>query len=231
MLQQTSFQLTLALSALLKRELRLISRQLSELFNPLLFFLMVVVFIALGITADKHQLSRLAPGMIWVMALLATLLSLEGLFKSDYDDGALEQLLVSPLPLVWLVLVKVFSHWLCTGLPLTLLAPVLGVMLFLPSQAFGVLMLSLAIGTACLSCVGAIGAALTVGLRRGGLVLSLIVMPLYSPILIFGADSVNAAAQGLPFVLPLLVLAIYLLVALITTPFATAGALKINLAS
>ena len=222
------YNLSNALRASVARELRISTRQLSELFNPLLFFLVVVVFIPLGISSDKALLTKLAPGMIWVIALLATLLSLEGLFKGDFEDGSLEQMVISPLPLVWLVLIKVFSHWLVTGIPLTLLAPVLGLMLFLPTDAYWILMLSLFLGTASLSLVGSIGAALTVSLRRGGLVLSLIVMPLYVPILIFGADTVNSAAHGLSYAFSLAVLGVFLLFALLAAPFAAAGALKIS---
>ncbi|MFO1369685.1 MAG: heme exporter protein CcmB [Marinagarivorans sp.] len=223
-----TYSLGHALAASLKRELLLAVRQKSELFNPLLFFLVVVVFVPLGITPDKHFLAKLAPGMIWVFALLATLLSLESLFKADFEDGSLEQMLVSPLSLFWIVGVKVFCHWLLTGVPLTLLAPVLGVMLFLPSEAYLGLIVSLLIGTACLSLIGAIGAALTVSLRRGGLVLSLIVMPLYVPILIFGADAVNNLAQGLPYAFSLLVLSVFFFLALLGAPLASAGALRIS---
>ncbi|HMW72116.1 MAG TPA: heme exporter protein CcmB [Cellvibrionaceae bacterium] len=223
-----TYSLSHALAASLKRELLLAVRQKSELFNPLLFFLVVVVFVPLGITPDKNFLAKLAPGMIWVFALLATLLSLESLFKADFEDGSLEQMLVSPLSLFWIVGVKVFCHWLLTGVPLTLLAPVLGVMLFLPHDAYLGLIVSLLIGTACLSLIGAIGAALTVSLRRGGLVLSLIVMPLYVPILIFGADTVNNLAQGLPYAFSLLVLGVFFFLALLGAPLASAGALRIS---
>jgi heme exporter protein B len=223
------YSLSHTLGVSFKRELIIAARQKSELFNPLLFFLVVVIFVPLGISPDKVFLAKMAPGMIWVFALLATLLSLEGLFKADFEDGSLEQMLVSPLSLVWVVWVKVFCHWLLTGVPLTLLAPLLGVMLFLPADAFGGLVFSLFIGTACLSLIGAIGAALTVSLRRGGLVLSLIVMPLYVPILIFGADAVNNLAQGLPYTFSLLVLGMFFLVALVSAPFASAGALRISL--
>jgi heme exporter protein B len=223
-----TYSLGHALATSLKRELLLAVRQKSELFNPLLFFLVVVVFVPLGITPDKNFLAKLAPGMIWVFALLATLLSLESLFKADFEDGSLEQMLVSPLSLFWIVGVKVFCHWLLTGVPLTLLAPVLGVMLFLPADAYLGLVVSLLIGTACLSLIGAIGAALTVSLRRGGLVLSLIVMPLYVPILIFGADAVNNLAQGLPYAFSLLILSVFFFLALIGAPLASAGALRIS---
>lgn len=223
-----AYSLAFALGVSLKRELTLAARQRSELFNPLLFFLVVVIFVPLGITPDKVFLAKLAPGMIWVFALLATLLSLDSLFKADFEDGSLEQMIVSPLSLYWVVGVKVFCHWLTTGIPLTLLAPVLGVMLFLPGEAYLGLMASLFIGTACLSLIGAIGAALTVSLRRGGLVLSLIIMPLYVPVLIFGADTVNNLAQGLPYAFSLLVLGVLFCLSLVGAPIASAGALRIS---
>lgn len=225
------YDLTKALSASLVRELLIAARAKSELFNPLLFFLIVVVFIPLGISPDPMFLAKMAPGMIWVIALLATLLSLDGLFKADFDDGSLEQMVVSPLPLYWMVLIKIFGHWLLTGVPLTLLAPVLGILLFLPADAYLALVISLFLGTGCLSLIGAIGAALTVSLRRGGLVLSLIVMPLYVPVLIFGADTANSAALGLPFAGSLAILGVFLLLALLMAPFACAGALKISVNS
>ena len=230
-MSMAAYSLSRAMYASLKRELLVAARQKSELFNPLLFFLIVVVFIPLGISPDKFLLAKLAPGMVWVIALLATLLSLDGLFKADYEDGSLEQMVVSPLPLFWMVLIKILGHWLLTGVPLTLLAPVLGLMLYLPAEAYGSLILSLLIGTASLSLIGAIGAALTVSLRRGGLILSLIVMPLYVPVLIFGANTVNSAAQGLPYTGSLAILGVFLLLALLLAPFASAEALKISVKS
>ena len=151
-----------------------------------LFSFFVVVFVPLGISPDGEFLAGLAPGMIWIVALLATLLSLDRLFASDFDDGSLEQVLVSGQPLYWLVMAKVLVHWFITGLPLTLLSPVLAVMMSLPGAGYGPLLGSLLLGTGALSLIGSIGAALTVALRRGGLLLSLIVMPLYVPVLIFG---------------------------------------------
>jgi heme exporter protein B len=220
--------LRIAVMAAWRRELLLAFRHKSELANPLLFFMMVVVFLPLGISPEKAVLSQLAPGMIWVIALLATLLSLDGLFRSDFEDGALEQMLVSPIPLPLIALTKIAVHWLVTGIPLTLMTPLLGVMLHLPAEGYGALMLSLLIGTACLSVIGSIGAALTVALRKGGLILSLIVMPLYVPVLIFGASAVNEAVQGFAYVGQLALLGAMLLVALMVAPFAVAGALRVG---
>lgn len=220
--------LAIALGACFKREFTLAFRHKGELANPLIFFLMVVVFLPLGISPETSVLSQIAPGMIWVIALLATLLSLDGLFRSDFDDGSLEQMLLSPQPLPWLVLTKILAHWLVTGIPLTLLTPVLGMMLFLPVEGYFAMMASLLIGTGSLSLIGAIGAALTVGLRKGGLILSLVVMPLYIPVLIFGASAVNEAVQGFAISGQLAILSAMLIAALVLSPFAVAGALRIS---
>lgn len=214
--------------ATLKRDLLLSYRNRGELFNPLIFFLIVITMVPLGISPDPTFLAKLAPGMIWVVALLATLLSLDGLFRSDFDDGSLEQYMIAPQPLYLVVLAKVLVHWLVTGLPLTLLAPVLGVMLSLPEAGFVPLMVSLLVGTASLSLIGAIGAALTVGIRKGGLLLSLIIMPLYAPILIFGASAVASAGQEMPYSTQLAVLGVFLALSIISAPFAAAGALRVS---
>jgi heme exporter protein B len=215
-------------SATLRRDLLLAYRNRGELFNPLVFFLIVITMVPLGITPDPNELAKLAPGMIWVVALLATLLSLDGLFKGDFDDGTLEQYLISPQPLYLVVLAKVLVHWLVTGLPLMLFAPILGVMLSLPHSGLMPLMLTLLLGTATLSLVGAIGAALTVGLRRGGLLLSLIIMSLYAPVLIFGASAVASATNEMPYISQLAVLGAFLAIAVIGAPFAAAGALRVS---
>ncbi len=213
----------------IKREWTLSLRHKSDIANPLIFFLMVVVFIPLGITPDAALLAKLAPGLLWVIALLATLLSLDGLFRSDYEDGSLEQMALVPIPLGLLVLCKVLVFWCTTGLALTLFAPLLGIMLHLPAEGYGVLMLSLLLGSASLCLIGAIGAALTVSLRKGGLLLSLIIMPFYIPVLIFGASAVNNAIEGFPVVAELAMLAAMLVLWLVLAPFAIAGALKIAL--
>ncbi|HWV15694.1 MAG TPA: heme exporter protein CcmB [Cellvibrio sp.] len=211
-----------------KRDLTLAFRHKGEMMNPLIFFLIAVSLIPLGVGPEKALLMQIAPGILWVMALLATLLSLDNLFRSDFDDGTLEQLLISPHPLYWSVMAKVLAYWLATGLPLVLLSPLLGVMLSLPSTAFIALCLSLLLGTAAMSLIGAVGAALTVGLRKGGLLISLIVMPLFVPILIFGASAVQAAARGEVFDVQLAVLGAVLALALMLAPVATAGALRVS---
>ena len=210
------------------RDIVLAFRNKSDMVNPLVFFLIAISMIPLGVGPEAALLARIGPGVIWIMALLATLLSLDNLFRSDYDDGSLEQLLIAPYPLFFSVLAKVFVHWLATGLPLTLLAPLLGVMLSLPPQAFGALCCSLLIGTAAMSLIGAVGAALTLGLRKGGLLISLIVMPLYVPFLIFGASAVQSAALGQEYNLQLAVLGAGLALAMVLAPLAAAGALRVS---
>ncbi len=214
--------------AILTRDLLLACRKPGDLLNPLVFFLIVVTMVPLGISPEREVLAALAPGLLWVMALLATLLSLDGLFRSDFDDGSLDQLLISPQPLYFAVLAKVTVHWLLSGLPLTLLAPLLGVSLALPVGGYWPLCLTLLLGTASMSLVGAVGAALTVSLQRGGLLLSLIVMPLYLPVLIFGASGVTAAVHGEPYSVHLAVLGAFLALALALAPLATAAALRVS---
>lgn len=214
--------------ATFKRDLTLAFRNKGDMVNPLVFFLIAITMIPLALGPEKTVLMRIAPGIIWVMALLATLLSLDNLFRSDFDDGSLEQLLISPYPLSLSVVAKVVVHWLATGLPLTLLAPLLGVMLSLPSTAFGALIWSLLLGTAAMSLIGSVGAALTVSLRKGGVLISLIVMPLYIPILIFGASAVQTAALGQACNMQLAVLGAGLAIALVFAPLAAAGALRVS---
>ncbi len=213
----------------LKRDLMLAYRHRAELANPLLFFIMVISLFPLGISPEAKILQILAPGVIWVAALLATLLSLDSLFRSDFEDGSLEQMVLSSHSLPWLVLAKVTAHWLVTGFPLLLLAPLLGILLFLPQPAMFTLIVTLALGTPILSLIGAIGVALTVGLRRGGVLLSLLVLPLYIPVLIFAANAVNVAADGLPVTGQLYFLGALLSLSLTLSPFATAAALRISL--
>lgn len=219
--------LSRALRTSFKREWLLSLRHKSDIFNPLVFFLMVVVFIPLGVTAEKAWLAKMAPGILWVIALLATLLSLEGLFKSDYEDGSLEQMVTSPVSLSMLIISKVAVFWFTVGLALTAFAPLLGLMLHMPAEGYAVLMLSLLLGSASLCLIGAIGAALTVGLRKGGLLLSLVIMPFYVPVLIFGSSAVKNAIDGFPVVAELAILAAMFVAWLVFAPFAIAGALKI----
>ncbi|WP_051298486.1 heme exporter protein CcmB [Marinobacterium litorale] len=214
--------------AALRRDLMLSLRRKSELVNPLIFFLMVITLFPLGVSPEPGFLAQLAPGVLWVSALLATLLSMDSLFRSDFDDGSLEQLLLSPQPLFIVVLAKIAAHWMMTGLALTLVAPLIGVMLFLPSEGMPGLMLSLLLGTPTLSLVGAIGAALTVGLRKGGVLISLLVLPLYIPVLIFGTGAVQAAVTGLPIGGYLALLGALLALGITLAPLAVAAALRIS---
>ncbi|WP_311945221.1 heme exporter protein CcmB [Halomonas piscis] len=218
-----------ALWATLRRDLVLMLRSRGEVINPLVFFALVITLFPIGISPDPDLLQRIAPGLLWVAALLAALLSLDSLFRGDFDDGSLEQLLLAPQPLAALALAKVAVHWLLTGLPLSLMAPVLGVMLSLPAGSYGVLALSLALGSATLSLIGAIGAALTVGLARGGVLLSLLVLPLYIPVLIFGAGAVQAAIMGDGAGAHLAILGALLATSLALAPWAVAAALRISL--
>lgn len=214
--------------ATLKRELQLALRRRSDLVNPLIFFLMVATLFPLGVSPEPTLLATLAPGVVWVAALLSTLLAMDSLFRSDFEDGSLEQILLSPQPLFIVVLGKVIAHWMMTGLPLTLMAPLIAVMLFLPAEGMSGLMMSLLIGTPTLSLVGAIGAALTVGLRKGGVLISLLVLPLYIPVLIFGTAAVEAAVTGLPLAGHLALLGALLALGVALAPLAIAAALRIS---
>ena len=213
---------------LLGRDLRLAFRSRHELANPLIFFVLVVTLFPLAVSPSAETLAVMAPGVIWVSALLSVLLSLDRLFKQDYEDGSLDQLMLSPNPLVILVLAKVCAHWLLTGLPLVLIAPLLGMFMYVPDEAIGVLMLSLLLGTPVLSLVGAIGVSLTVAVNRGGVLLSLIILPLYIPVLIFGANAVDVASDGMSVRGQMLFLAAVLALALSLAPLATAVALRIT---
>ena len=223
-------QLNRAFVVLLKRDLTLAFRRRSEMVNPLLFFVLVTTLFPLGVGADPALLRSIGPGIIWVAALLAALLSLESVLRSDFEDGSLEQLMLSAHPLSVLMLAKVLAHWLVTGLPLLLVAPLLGLLLGLSGEAIVTLVQTLALGTPVLSLVGTIGVALTVGLRKGGMILSLLVLPLYIPVLIFAADAVASTGAGLPVTAQLSLLSALLVLALSLTPAATAAALRISLA-
>ena len=221
--------LTAAFFAIIRRDLILALRRRSEIANPLFFFVLVITLFPLGVGAKPHLLQAIAPGIIWVSALLAAMLSLDSLFRSDFDDGSLEQMLLSPHPLSILILGKIFAHWLVTGLPLLVIAPLLAVFLGMPSQALGVLLLTLLLGTPVLSLIGAIGVALTVGLRRGGMILSLLVLPLYVPVLIFASNAVDMAGVGLPVSAQINILLSILFMALVLAPWPTAAALKMSM--
>lgn len=220
--------LTQAVWAIIRRDLLLAFRRRAEMANPLLFFVMVVTLFPLAVGAQANLLQAMAPGVIWVSALLAALLSLDGLFRSDFEDGSLEQLLLSPHPLSILILGKIFTHWLVTGLPLLLVAPLLALFLGLPEKAMPTLWLTLLLATPMLSLIGAIGVALTVGLRRGGMILSLLVLPLYIPVLIFASSAVDRAASGLPVTAQINILLAMLMLAVVLTPLPTAAALKMS---
>ncbi len=215
------------LRATLAREWQLAWRNLSDAINPVAFFLMVVTLVPLGVGADKTQLAAIAPGMLWVAALLASLLSADMLFRRDYDDSTLEQYLLLPEALYGIVWIKVLVHWLMAGVPLVMTAPILGLMLSLPTAALPVLMLSLALGTLGLSLIGAIAAALTVGLRRSGLLLAVIALPLYIPVLIFGASATAQAAAGIFPSGQLALLAAFAISALGLSPLVVIAGLKI----
>ncbi|MDH5612331.1 MAG: heme exporter protein CcmB [Gammaproteobacteria bacterium] len=213
---------------LLVRDLRLAFRSRHELANPLIFFVLVVTLFPLAVAPSAESLRVMAPGVIWVSALLSVLLSLDRLFKQDYEDGSLDQLMLSPNPLVILVLAKVGAHWLLTGLPLVLIAPLLGMFMYVPDEAIGALILSLLLGTPVLSLVGAIGVSLTVAVNRGGVLLSLIILPLYIPVLIFGANAVDVASDGMSVRGQMLFLAAVLALSVSLAPLATAVALRIT---
>ena len=216
-------------NALLTRDLRLLWRRRGDAFQPALFALLVVVLFALALGGEPQALSKVAPAVLWVAVLLAGLLSLDTLFRGDAEDGSLEQWILAPVPLAWLVAVRVFSHWLTTALPLLIATPVLGELLHLPHAQLPVLLVSLALGTPLLSLLGAVVAALTVGMRRSGILVALLALPLYVPVLVFGAGSVAASAQGLDAVGALLLLAAGLVLALVLAPLAAAAAIRIAL--
>ena len=224
-----SDSLTRAFLILIRRDLMLAIRHRAEMANPLLFFILVTSLFPLGIGANPKLLQAVAPGVIWVAALLAALLSIENIFRSDFEDGSLEQYLMSSHPVSVLVLAKITAHWLITGLPLLLISPLLGILLGLPVEGIKILFITLLLGTPVLSLIGAVGVALTVGLRKGGMILALLVLPLYVPLLIFASSAVDAAAAGLPVTAHLSLISALLVLALSLSPFATAAALRVSL--
>lgn len=215
--------------ALLMRDLRLAFRAGGGFGLGLAFFLILAVLVPLGVGPEPQILARIAPGILWVGALLACLLSLDRIFALDYEDGSLDLLATAPVPLEAAVSIKALAHWLTTGLPLVLMSPVLGLLLFLPVEAYLWVVVSLALGTPALSVIGTFGAALTVGVKRGGLLLSLLVLPLYIPTLVFGAEVVSRGAMGLAIDTPLALLAGVTAGAVAILPFASAHVLRINL--
>jgi heme exporter protein B len=217
-----------AARALVVRDLTLLWRRRGDALQPALFALLVVVLFALALGAEPAALARAAPAVLWLSVLLAGLLALDTLFRGDAEDGSLDQWLLAPVPLPWLVFVRTAMHWATTALPLLLATPVLAELLHLPSRELPVLMASLALGTPILSLLGAVVAALTVGMRRAGILVALLALPLYVPVLVFGAGSVAAAAQGLDPTGALLLLGAGLALALPLAPLAAAAAIRIS---
>lgn len=214
---------------IIKRELRIAMRKKAEILNPLWFFLIVITLFPLVMGPEPKLLAKIAGGIVWVAALLSALLSFERLFKDDFIDGSLEQLILTAQPLVLTALAKVLAHWLLTGLPLILLSPVAALLLSMETDFWLALVLTLLIGTPVLSCLGAIGVALTVGLRKGGTLLSLLVVPLFIPVLIFSASVLEAATLDAPYQGQLAILGAMLAVAITLSPFAVAAALRISI--
>ena len=232
-MQQTASPHTPGLAAsaraLFVRDLRLLWRRRGDALQPALFALLVVTLFALALGNDRPVLEKSAAAVLWLAALLAGLLALDTLFRGDAEDGSLEQWMLAPVPLAWLVLVRTFMHWATTALPLLIAAPLLAELLHLPRAQLGVLLASLALGTPLLSLVGAVVAALTVGMRRSGILVALLALPLYVPVLVFGAGSVVQAAQGLDVTGALLMLGAGLVLALVLAPLAAAAAIRIAL--
>ena len=216
----------IAFAALLHRDLRLAVRNGGDALMVVAFFIVAGALFPFGVGAEPAVLARIAPGLVWVMALLSVLLSLDRLFQSDYEDGSLDQILSSPQPLVLVVAGKIVAHWLVTAVPLMVAAPVLALLLSLDPALLQPLLLGMLLGTPTLAILGAIGAALALGARRGGVLLSLLVLPLYIPVLVFGAGAVEAASVGESFQVPLMALGAFLLAALALGPWAAAASLR-----
>jgi heme exporter protein B len=213
------------------RDLRLAVRHWDQVIQPLIFFAIITTLFPLAISPALDELRRIAPGIVWVAAMLASLLALESLFRPDVEDGTMEQWVLAGQPLSLLLLAKVATHWLLTGLPLVLMSPLVGTALGMPQSVWPVLMATLALGTGSLSMLGGIGAALTVGVRRGSVLLALLVLPLEMPVLIFGARAVDLAMQGEPVAAPLNLLAAVLLLFVSLGPFAMAAAMRVSVES
>ena len=219
------------LLALAGRDLRLAYRRRGEVMTPAMFFILVTTLFPLGLSPQPELLRSIAPGVVWVAALLAELIGQETLFKGDFEDGSLEQLLLSPIPLQIVALTRVTSHWIVTGLPIVMLAPLMGLFMNYPSDAIGYLVLSMFLGTFTLSLLGAVGAALTVSLRQSGTLMPILVLPLAVPVLIFGAQAAAQAARGEDPVGALYLLAAMLVLGLTLAPFAIAAAVRVSLES
>lgn len=218
-----------AARAMLLRDMRLVWRRRGDALQPALFAVLVVTLFALGLGGEAALLAKVAPAVLWLAVMLSGLLALDSLFRSDVEDGSLDQWLLAPVPLSWLIASRVFGHWLTTALPLLIATPLLAELMQLPRAQLPILMLSLLIGTPLLSLIGAVLAALTAGMRRAGILLALLALPLYVPVLVFGAGAVNAAAQGLDASGALLMMAAALAASSVLAPLAAAAAIRIAL--
>ncbi|WP_158161657.1 heme exporter protein CcmB [Grimontia hollisae] len=218
-----------AMLYMIRRELLVAFRRQSDMLNPLWFFIIVITLFPLGVGPGPNLLAEIAPGIIWVAALLAAVLSLDRLFRDDFMDGSLEQMLLMPEPLSVLVFAKILAHWMLTGLPLLIISPLLAVLLSLDWEAYKAVVLTLLIGTPTLSFLGAIGVALTVGLRKGGALLSLLVLPLFIPVLIFATSAIDMAANGFPINGQLAILGAMLVGSATLSPFAVSAALRVSI--
>lgn len=219
-----------AFFCVLKRDLTLALRRRTDVLTTLFFFVIVVSLFPLGVGTERQVLQTLGPGVVWVAALLASMLALERLFAADYEDGTLEQMLLSAQPLAILVLAKVTAHWMLTGLPLVMIAPLVGMQYHLGQEAIWIMMAALLLGTPVLSLIGSIGAALTLGLRGGGILLSLLILPLYIPVLVYGSGAIEASGVALSDTRPYLsLIGAFLIAALILAPMAAAAALRISI--
>ncbi|KOO05223.1 heme exporter protein CcmB [Vibrio nereis] len=216
------------MNSIVRRELLIAFRRQADVFNPLWFFIIVITLFPLSIGPEPNLLARIAAGIVWVAALLSALLSLERLFRDDFQDGSLEQMMLMPVPLPIVVISKVIAHWLLTGLPLIVISPLLAVLLSLDFNTWLSVVLTLLVGTPTLSFIGAIGVALTVGLQKGGVLLSLLVLPLYIPILIFATSAIDAASLGVAYNGQLAILGAMLMGAFTLTPFAISAALRVS---
>lgn len=218
-----------AMTTIIRRELLIAFRRQADVLNPLWFFIIVITLFPLSIGPEPNLLARIAAGIVWVAALLSALLSLERLFRDDFQDGSLEQMMLMPIPLQLVVISKVISHWVLTGLPLILISPVLAIILSLDFNTWLAVVLTLLVGTPTLSFIGAIGVGLTVGLQKGGVLLSLLILPLYIPILIFATSAIDAAALGMGYSGQLAILGAMLVGATTLTPFAISAALRVSI--
>ncbi|NRF28806.1 heme exporter protein CcmB [Vibrio coralliilyticus] len=216
------------MNSIIRRELLIAFRRQADIFNPLWFFIIVITLFPLSIGPDPNLLARIAAGIVWVAALLSALLSLERLFRDDFQDGSLEQMMLMPVPLPIVVISKVIAHWVLTGLPLILISPLLAILLSLDMNSWLAVVTTLLIGTPTLSFIGAIGVALTVGLQKGGVLLSLLVLPLYIPVLIFATSAIDAASLGMAYNGQLAILGAMFMGAMTLTPFAISAALRVS---